>query len=132
MSTKFCSFTVASVARRLERTRNREVPDLILIVARRCALGKGTLHDFPTCTVDLVSSLSPVGRVFFGAPGALYRLNKLGSPVGFTNFYRRNTPTGRGVELDVCEFDSRTESSKRLKVCESYTHTSIQVDQPLL
>ncbi|KAI8506437.1 hypothetical protein Bbelb_158640 [Branchiostoma belcheri] len=42
---------MASVAQRLERwTRNREVPGSILTVARRCALGKGTLHDFPTYT----------------------------------------------------------------------------------
>ncbi|KAI8510562.1 hypothetical protein Bbelb_114780 [Branchiostoma belcheri] len=33
-------------------TRNREVPGSILTVARRCALGKGTLHDFPTYTVE--------------------------------------------------------------------------------
>ncbi|KAI8508421.1 hypothetical protein Bbelb_135200 [Branchiostoma belcheri] len=43
---------VASVAQRLECWAwNREVPRSILTVAQRCALGKGTLHDFPTCTV---------------------------------------------------------------------------------
>ncbi|KAI8517060.1 hypothetical protein Bbelb_056410 [Branchiostoma belcheri] len=58
---------VASVAQRLERwTRNREVPGSILTVVRRCALGKGTLHDFPTMYA------APIDALYGGLlPGSL-------------------------------------------------------------